>query len=405
VTGRPFGDTRSVHEPTAHDRIAAVIRRAVPSVAPAVAVSVWVSGEPWYEGHVGWVDPPSAMQSVGPGTLFDLASLTKLFTTTAFLRLAHEGEVRLDGAVVSVIPEFGEDSPRHVDGGQEPLSRRVLPTPPGRAGWLIDPRSVTFLQLLTHTSGLAPWRSIFLHTGPPPPVPEHDDSGSPAERRARGLAAICASSFVARPGEEVHYSDLGFMLLGETVARLYGAPLDAAIRALICDPLGLESVVYTPMRTVRHRVGIAATSEDHDWRHRRCWGEVEDENAAGLGGVAGHAGLFATAQDVARFGVAWSHHDPRLGLGIFGRDAVVDHTPRLGVARGLGWQVQPADQLAPFGVVAYGHTGFTGTSLAIDPERDVVVALLTNRVHAGRMHPGIDDLRLAVHDIAASAVR
>ena len=119
--------------------------------------------------------------------------------------------------------------------------------------------------------------------------------------------------------------------------------------------------------------------------------------------MAGHAGLFATVEDVARFGVAWLRRDPRLRLDTLWGTATSDLTPGLGAARGLGWQVQPADYLTPLGASAFGHTGFTGTSLVIDPDRDLVVALLTNRVHASRPHEGIDELRVAIHRIAAEA--
>ncbi|MEA2027204.1 MAG: serine hydrolase domain-containing protein, partial [Chloroflexota bacterium] len=297
------------------------------------------------------------------------------------LRLANDFKVDLDDPIVSVIPEFG-GGPRSVDGGQEPLSRQMLPTPTDRVGWTVDPATVTFRQLLTHTSGMAPWRAVFLGSG---------------------LDAVYHYPFVARPGEEFHYSDLGFMLLGEAVSRINGAPLDLAMQTLIRDRLGLDSLTYTPLRAGRQREHIAPTSFDDDWRGRRCWGEVEDENAAVLGGVAGHAGLFATAQDVARFGVAWLRRDPRLRLDRMQQTAVTNLTPEMDAARGLGWQVQPTDHLEPFGPTAYGHTGFTGTSIAIDPGRDLVVVLLTNRVYAGRTHEGIDELRTELHRVVAEA--
>ena len=284
--------------------------------------------------------------------------------------------------MVKVIPELGEGGMRGVDGGQEPLSRRRLPTPPERAGWTVDPTMVTFRQLLTHTSGMAPWRSAF------------DDGG---------LDAVCRYRFVARPGEECHYSDLGFMLVGKSVSRVFGAPLEVAMQALLRDRLALDSLAYAPARAGLPQRLIAPTSFDHDWRGRRCWGEVEDENAAALGGVAGHAGLFATVEDVARFGVAWLRRDPRLRLGSLWGTATTDQTPGMSAARGLGWQVQPTDHLAPFSSRAYGHTGFTGTSLAVDPEHDIVVALLSNRVYAGRTHEGIDELRPEIHRIVAAA--
>lgn len=403
MTEQPFHTTVDKLRAATQERIENAIREAVPSVAPALAISVWSSGAPWYEAYCGWVDPESEARQVGFDSLFDLASVSKLFTATAFLRLANDFRVDVDDAVVSVIPEFGTSGPRGVDGGQEPLSRQLLPTPAGREAWSIDPTTVTHRQLLTHTSGLAPWRSIFGEAGPVPVAPGDADPAPTEARRAAGIAAICGYPFVARPGEEYHYSDLGFMLLGETVARVFGAPLDVAMQALIRDRLGIDSLSYAPLRAGRPEDRVVATSVDEDWRKRRCRGEVEDENAAGLGGVAGHAGLFASVHDVARFGVAWLRRDPRLRLARFQKTAITDQTPGLGAARGLGWQVQPTDHMAPFSHAAYGHTGFTGTSLVVDPEHDLVVALLSNRVYAGRTNLGIDELRLELHRIVAES--
>lgn len=394
MSEQPYRTTIVKLGPPVRDRLEAAIRSAVPSVAPALALSVWQSGSPWFCAYAGWTDPDHPDTPVTRRTLFDLASLTKLFTATALLRLAGDGRVGLDDTVVSIIPEFGAGGPRGVDGGQEPLSRRMLPVPPDRAARTVDPAAVTFRQLLTHTGGLAPWRSAF---------------------RDGGLEAVYGYPFVARPGTEFHYSDLGFMLLGEAVARLFRAPLEVAMQALVRDRLGLDTLTYAPSRNGRPKRDIAPTSIDDDWRGRRCWGEADDENAASLDGVAGHAGLFATADDVARFGVAWLRHDPRLRLPAYWTTATSDQTPGLGAARGLGWQVAPAerlvpagveasaDHLAPFGAGAYGHTGFTGTSLAIDPGHDLVVALLTNRGYVGRTHEGIEELRLEVHTLIAEA--
>ncbi len=385
------------------DRLSAVIRSAVPSVAPALAVSVWQAGTPWYEAYAGWVDPGTETAPVGFRSLFDLASVSKLFTATALLRLANDFKLDLDEPVVEVIPEFGASHPRGVDGGQDPLSWVLLPTPPRRRDWQVDPAAVTFRQLLTHTGGLAPWRSVFEVAGPVPPPPGEPDAATLDDRWSAGLDAICGYRFVARPGEEFHYSDLGYMLLGMAVARRFGGPLPLAMQALIRDRLGLDSLTYKPVAAGRPRAQIVPTGVDDRWRGRRCWGEVHDENAAGLGGVAGHAGLFATVHDVARFGVAWSRRDPRLRLDRSMRTAVTDQTPGKGAARGLGWQVQPTDHMAPFSDAAYGHTGFTGTSLVVDPRRDLVIALFTNRVYRGRDPRAIDRLRLDVHEIVAAA--
>lgn len=403
MTDQPLSVSVSKLRPATRTRIEEIIRDAVPSVAPVLALSVWQSGAPWYEAYSGWLDPETRAIPAGYSTLFDLASVSKLFTATAFLRLANDFKVSIDDPVVKRIPEFGASGPRPVDGGQEPLSRALLPTPEGRAGWTVDPATVTFKQLLTHTGGLAPWRSVFRETGPAPLPPDEPDPISQAERHAAGIAAVCDHAFVSRPGKESHYSDLGYMLLGEAVGRVMRRPLDAAMRTLIRDRLAIDTLTYAPVRAGRRRDQVAPTSFDDDWRQRRCWGEVEDENAAGLGGVAGHAGLFASAHDVARFGVAWLRQDARLRLDRFWSTATTDQTPGLGAARGLGWQVQPTELLAPLGPAAYGHTGFTGTSLAVDPGRDLVVVLLTDRVYAGRTHEGIEDLRVELHRVVAEA--
>jgi CubicO group peptidase (beta-lactamase class C family) len=385
------------------ERVRALIDEAVPSVAPALALSVWQDGTPSLEAYAGWVDPEAERMPVGFSTLWDLASLTKLFCATALLRLAADARLDLEAPVVSLIPELGEGGLRPVDGGEDPMRWEPLPTPLGREAWVVDPTTVTVRQLLTHTSGLAPWRRIFLETGPAPPPPDEADPVTLEARWTAGLVAIASAPFVGRPGEEVDYSDLGYMLVGVALERASGRPLAEAVRTLIRDRLDLASLSYRPLDGGRLRDRVVPTEVDARWRGRRCWGEVHDENAAGLGGVSGHAGLFASAHDVARFGMAWLREDPRLRLGRFLSAAVTNQTAGAGSARGLGWQVQPTDHLAPFSDAAYGHTGFTGTSLAVDPRRDLVVALLTNRVWWGRDPEPIERLRLEVHAILAAS--
>jgi CubicO group peptidase (beta-lactamase class C family) len=258
---------------------------------------------------------------------------------------------------------------------------------------------VTVRQLLTHTSGLPPWRTLFQVIGPMPPEPPAADPVTVAERWAAAEAALRTYPFVDRPGAAIRYSDLGFILLGMLAARLVGRPLDRLLADEIAAPLGLTGVTFRPMDAGVPRTSIAPTSHDALWRGRRSWGEVEDENAIGLGGVAGHAGLFARATDIAAFGQAWLDADPRLGIDGPTRAAAiaeqaVDATDR----RGLGWQLAPAlgaadpvgaGPYAGMGPSAFGHTGFTGTSLSIDPDRRLVVACLTNRVWAGRANDAL----------------
>jgi serine-type D-Ala-D-Ala carboxypeptidase len=377
-------------------------------VFPAAALTVIRGGEVLVNEAWGWIDPDTQQVPVTPATIFDLASVTKLFTVTAFLALVSEGKVGLDDALISVIPEFGESGLRAVDGGQDPHSKAMQPVPNAMRGKTIDPSRVTFRQLLTHTSGLAPWRDVYNAAGEPPVPPDQPEPISREVRWARGLAAICQYPFVGEPGDNVvRYSDLGLLLVGETVARLSGQPLDAVVMERIKTPLNLQTLTYNPVRQGIDRSRIAPTEDDPQWRGRRAWGEVHDENACGVGGVAGHAGLFAAARDVAAFGQAWLEGDSRLGIAPeLMRESIQEHAETNGERRGLGWMVRSREGSSAGDVMnvnTYGHTGFTGTSLWIDAERGLVVALLTNRVYPGRHKEGVQAFRRALHDSVTKA--
>lgn len=394
-----------------HDALARVVEAHLGETFPAIALTVVQNGTVRFNGAWGWLDPEPASYPTQPDTLFDLASLSKLFTTTAFLALVSEGRVRLDDPLVSIVPEFGASGPRPLDGGQDPHSKAMLPIPDDARGQVADPALVTFFHLLTHTSGLAPWRALYEAAGPPPPLPDEPDPLGRETRWARLLGALCRAPFVGQPGDGiVRYSDLGLMLLGEATSRLHGTPgaLDAAIAARALEPLALRSVTFNPLQHGCSRATIAPTEDDPGWRGRRCWGEVHDENACGAGGVAGHAGLFAAARDVAALGQAWLAGDPRLGIAPALLRAATHQQARTGeIRRGLGWMLKaPLDSSAGdlFGPNSYGHTGFTGTSLWMDPERALIVACLTNRVYPGRARPGIEAFRRAVHDVLVQAV-
>jgi len=211
-------------------------------------------------------------------------------------------------------------------------------------------------------------------------------------------------------GEPAIAETLVFRWSSEAAARLHGTPgdLETVIRARVLEPLGLASATFNPLRHGNERTSIAPTEFDADWRGRRCWGEVHDENACGLGGVAGHAGLFAAARDVAALGAAWLEADPRLGIAPdLVREATRQHAASDSVRRGLGWLLKSDDDSsagALFSPASFGHTGFTGTSLWIDPERRLVVACLTNRVYRGRHFTGILAFRRALHDAIAREV-
>jgi len=371
-----------------------VLTEAVPKTAPALICRVEQAGQCVYKEAFGWLDPETRTRPVQIDSLFDLASVTKLFTTTAFLRLVDAGLVNLDQPLADVLPDFGGVRP--IGNAEDPLAKTPLPTDPRRMGETVDANRVTFRHLLTHTSGLPAWRSVYAECGPPPGLPLPDDEVD--NRQHRALAALVSYPFVAQPGESYLYSDIGLLLLGFAVARLSGlGRLDRAIRALVTEPLGMAAHVC-PTADERQRI---APTERCAWRDRRLVGEVHDENAAGLGGIAGHAGLFATAGDVCRLGRLFLNG----GEGILSPALVAEsireqHISPEGIRRGLGWQLRsdpnPTCSTA-FSPASFGHTGFTGTSLWCDPQRELCVALLTNRVYSGRDAAGIAALRPRVH--------
>lgn len=354
------------------------------------------AGECVYENAFGWLDPERQTRPVQVDSLFDLASVTKLFTTTAFLRLVDAGKVGLDQPLTDVLPEFGGVRP--TGGAEDPLAKTPLPVDPRRAGEVVDAGNVTFRHLLTHTSGLPAWRSVYAHCGPPPFLPLAESEVD--KRQAQALTALVAYPFVAQPGESYLYSDIGLLLLGFAVARLGGqARLDRAIAGLVTDPLGMEAH-FCPTLEKRSRL---VPTEHCAWRDRRLLGEVHDENAAGLGGVAGHAGLFASAADVCRLGRLFLNRGEGLLSPALAAESLREqYASQDGIRRGLGWQLRsdpnPSCSTA-FSLASFGHTGFTGTSLWCDPARDLCVALLTNRVYYGRNPAGIIGLRPRVYEM------
>jgi CubicO group peptidase (beta-lactamase class C family) len=301
-------------------------------------------------------------------TLFDLASLTKVTATLPVaMRLWDAGVLDLDAPVQGVIPEFR-------GGGRE----RVTPR-----------------HLLAHTSGLPAWRPLYLK----------------ARGKEEVLRVLCTIPLTYRPGEVVEYSDLGMILLGFLLERLAGDQLDRLFQRLVADPLELKDTMFTPPEELRHRCaategGNAVEREmageegrDFPWRTHVLCGEVHDGNAHyALGGVAAHAGLFSTAEEVATIAQEWIRPS-----GLFSQRALIEATGLQtcgaeGPPRGLGWVLHhPGAFFAAFGKRAFGHTGFTGTSVACDPEAGVVAVLLTNRVHPRGDHDAIEQFRPHLH--------
>jgi CubicO group peptidase (beta-lactamase class C family) len=288
-------------------------------------------------------------------TVFDLASLTKVVATLpSVLYLVGRAEVGLDDPVRRYLPAFG----------------------PGKD-------EVTVRQLLLHTSGLPDTRRYYQWLR------------EPGEIRAAALA----EPLVAGPGTVVCYSDVGFITLGELVEAVAGCRLDEFVRDVVCAPLGLAATTFRPPAG---QAGRIAATERVDGVAKV--GVVHDENAEALGGVAGHAGLFGTAADLGRYAAAWAgDSSPMDGLRA---EALRCGTEGMGGRRGLGWGLRH-DRWDNMGdgwpESGAGHTGFTGTSLSIDPASGLWAVLLTNAVHFGRgPEHSVVGLRKAVHAAVAA---
>jgi CubicO group peptidase (beta-lactamase class C family) len=344
---------------------AAVAEHAFPGCAVAVGTS---RGVLWLEGfgRLDYGDGPAAT----PDTLYDLASLTKVVgTTSVVLRLVAGGRLALADPVARHVPGFQ-------GGGRE---------------------AVTIEHLLTHSSGLPAWR--------PPP------------REARGhgavLAEVLRAPLEAPPGARERYSDLGFILLGEAAARAGGKPLEALEVESVFAPLGLRGLTRRPPAEAMSRIAPtevvaevaagAAPAAGGPAAPAALRGIVHDENARAAGGITGHAGLFGSARDLAVFA-------GELLRGLRGESRVFPgellrlFTARRGLvsgsSRGLGWDTPSGLSSAGtlLGKRAFGHTGFTGTSLWLDPDRDLYIILLSNRVHPTRENDRIARVRRELAD-------
>jgi beta-glucosidase-like glycosyl hydrolase/CubicO group peptidase (beta-lactamase class C family) len=321
-------------------------------------------------------------------TMYDIASLTKVVATTTLVEMLVEGDfpspLDLDAPIERYLPEW-IDGPQ-AEGPHKIVVRdlRELANWPGerQIAWR---HKVTVRHLMTHTSGLPPFKEYW----------------RTSQGKAETLRMIFAEPLEYEPGTKVEYSDLGIILMAEIIQRLTGKPLDELARSLIFGPLGMKNTMYLPPKNLWPE--IAPTEVDNELRHRLVQGEVHDENAFVMGGVSGHAGVFSTAPDLAAF------CQMLLNGGVYGhkrllkRATIADFTVPQALAkdtRTLGWVVPTEGSSSGhyFSAHSYGHTGFTGTTIWIDPDRQLFVVLLTNRVNPTRENHKIAEVRPAVHD-------
>jgi CubicO group peptidase (beta-lactamase class C family) len=252
-------------------------------------------------------------------------------------------------------------------------------------------------DLLAHSGGLLWWTDLY----------KQHEGKKPLEAKRSYLATIFELPLDYPPRSKMVYSDLGILLLGEILERVGGKELEVLANEEIFTPLGMDETRYRPGASLLPRI---APTERDPWRGRMVQGEVHDENAHGLGGVAPHAGLFSTARSLARFAQMMLNGGAYRGRRLLNPETIALFTRRAelvaGSSRALGWDTpsEPSSAGAFFSASSYGHTGFTGTSLWIDPERELFAILLTNRVHPTRENPKITELRPAFHDAVQKAI-
>jgi beta-N-acetylhexosaminidase len=362
---RPDDPSAAGFDPVRLRAIDGIIEQAIgDSAFPAAQVAIVRDGLLVWNRSYGTYAYDLKAREISNATLFDLASVSKVIgTTSSVMLLADRGKIGLDDPVSKYIPQFAD-----------------------------PPKSqITIRHLLLHRGGLPPFRKLW----------EFCRSANEA------LDSVFATPLIAPPGDTTIYSDLGFITLGKVVEKVSGMSLDAFSDKEFFGPLGMRNTLYRPPSRVWTR--IAPTEFDSTWRGRLVRGTVHDENAAFLGGVSGHAGLFSTASDLAVF-MQMIMSGGTYGGRRYLSDSIIHLFTGVrgpGQDRYLGWDARAAKGSSSgslFSTASFGHTGFTGTSIWVDPERKVAVIFLTNRVNPTRANGKIAGVRPRLHDAIISAL-
>jgi serine-type D-Ala-D-Ala carboxypeptidase len=342
-----------------------LLRRSVADHAfPAASIAVTHYGRLVALKAFGHFTYESDSPTLTTESIFDLASLTKVLATTSMAMILYEsGLLDLDLPVIAVAGEFAGEDPRR--------------------------DTVTLRMLLAHSSGLPAHEKLYLR----------------ASTREEVLSAAFAVPLAAEPGTRAEYSDIGFIILGAALERIADQFLDRFCQHEVFGPLAMAHTGFKPPAAVR--ASIVPTANDVSFRGRTIQGEVQDENASAMGGAAGHAGLFGTAEDIAVFAsAALAGGRPMVRpetLALFTRR---ESSPP-GTSRALGWDTpsSPSQSGKYFSSNSYGHLGYTGTSLWIDPDRQLSITLLTNRTWPDCKNQTIKQVRPKIHDAVIEALK
>ncbi|MDP2208462.1 MAG: glycoside hydrolase family 3 N-terminal domain-containing protein [Bacteroidota bacterium] len=378
VTMYAFGSGLKISKTTLHEdktttdlkkfeNVDRTIKSAISDKAfPGAQVMVIKEGEVLHHQNYGRQDYSPDSPEVTDSTLYDIASLTKVVgTTAAIMKLLDDGKINLDNNVIKYIPAFAFN-------GKE---------------------NITIRNLLLHNSGLPAWQKFYLTCKSADEV----------------LDSIYNSKLIYKTGDSTVYSDFGFIVLGKIIESVTSSTLDTYLRTEFFEPLGMMNTFYNPPAEIIQRT--APTELDTVWRKKLVHGSVHDETASLLGGISGHAGIFSTASDLAKFAQMILNGGSYGGVQYIKTETVKLFTERtdLKTKRGRGWDFKTLNGYSSAGNLfspkSFGHTGFTGTSLWIDPDRNLIVIFLTNRVHPTRANNKIIKIRSELHDEVIEALR
>ena len=353
---------------------------------PSAQLCVMIGGEVVHEYCVGRPDPNNA-RPCDSDTRYDIASLTKIFAGSVFFKLCEEGVFSLDEPIAVSFPKFS--GMREIRASANRLTPNVSDDLLGYA----DAGKVTWRHVLIHNAGLG-WAHLYKSCASPDEAADY----------------LCAMPFAYAPQSTVIYTDIGLILLGIAMENRTGKKLDKLVQEYVCMPLGLKSTRFNRVSEGAITENTAPT-EFCEWRKERVHGLVHDENSYFLDGVAGHAGIFSTARDVAALGEAYlaalkgrkGAFLPKEQVEEYTRFQQMDSWNRRGILFQVRLLISDAHSL-PLGRGAFGHTGFTGCCMWADPERDMVFSLLTNDVYAGRANRTLGNLRKSIVEEIVCAV-
>ncbi len=333
------------------------------SVFPGAQLVIGKNGLVIYDKTFGRFRYDINSDTVSKTTLYDLASLTKVVATTSAVMLLYDkGEIHIDDRVVKYLPEFGNN-------GKE---------------------KITIENLLLHNSGLPAGKRFYKRS----------------KTRSEVLKRIMKMKLLSRPGEKYRYSDIGMIVLQQVVERITKTSLDKFVRENLFDKIGMSRTMFAPPDSLKY--DCAPTEVDTYWRMKTVQGEVHDETASLLNGVSGNAGLFSTAEDLAKFAQLLLDNGYCCGKHIFSAKTVKLFTTKHSESgRAYGWDTKSPIGYSSagkfFSLKSFGHTGFTGTSIWIDPERELFVILLSNRVYPTRKNRKHIKFRPLLHNAVIKA--